>query len=510
MSGAKYVFVVALLTFFAQSQTLPANLLATPAKLQLDKTSAEVKRGTAIEYTVSLKNGRNQPVTALEDMTIEVVTDKGGSRQVSLPRGQSSAHFTWVADPGGMVTLTVRSGKLLPSSCLVLVTDNSAQGMSISGPNASVLQPPLIAAAPSIRRAEIARDHRPIRRVPSEVTRGVGPDTETSPAPAAAGPPGADSPPAVTQGLGVFILPDKALYDAQSHTWGTKVMVAVQNPQGGLSPVANDTDIFLTPNIGLLSASTVTIQQGKTSNFNSPLILTSTRPGTDTVLAMSGLGRGSAQVAYQMPQASRLRLAVWGSNFEVSGAGVRPATVCLEDDSNNLVETENDVRIMLNTTLGDPSLTEVVVPAKGICSKEIKFSSRAAGTGRLTAQSIMGLKADTADLIFPPFPWHLVWLAVAGGVIGAFVGSYGTITSKGWWSSTWRNAIVGAVFGGAAYLFACFGALVLPEGVPVLLQNIPTASKVGASLIGFLGGLLWRKIWKLEAASSPAAEQKAA
>jgi hypothetical protein len=287
-------------------------------------------------------------------------------------------------------------------------------------------------------------------------------------------------------------------------------MVAVQNQQGDLSPVANDTEILLTPSIGRLSASSLTIHPGEASNFNAPIVLTSTQAGTDSVLAMSGLGKGTAQVVYQMPQASQLHLAVGGSEFDVNGSGVRKATVCLEDDGNNFVAAGQEVQVTLQTTVGGPSFMEVPIAANSFCSKEVKFSSRAAAKGSLTAASVMGLKTDQAEISFPPFPWYLVWLAAAGGVIGTFVASYSAVVSASGLSRTLRNLLVGAVCGGFAYLFACFGALVLPDGVPVVLQNIPTASKVGALLIGFVGGLLWRKIWKFESADAPAGEKKAA
>ena len=48
------------------------------------------------------------------------------------------------------------------------------------------------------------------------------------------------------------------------------------------------------------------------------------------------------------------------------------------------------------------------------------------------------------------------------------------------------------------YLLARFGAVVMPEGIDI--QKIPVVNGVGSLLIGILGGLFGRKIFKLREA----------
>lgn len=42
------------------SQSTPRELLSTPARLELDKPTTEVKAGSTVTYTVTLKNAGNQ------------------------------------------------------------------------------------------------------------------------------------------------------------------------------------------------------------------------------------------------------------------------------------------------------------------------------------------------------------------------------------------------------------------------------------------------------------------
>ncbi len=42
------------------SQSVPRELLSTPARLELDKPTTEVKAGSTVTYTVTLKNAGDQ------------------------------------------------------------------------------------------------------------------------------------------------------------------------------------------------------------------------------------------------------------------------------------------------------------------------------------------------------------------------------------------------------------------------------------------------------------------
>jgi hypothetical protein len=81
-------------------------------------------------------------------------------------------------------------------------------------------------------------------------------------------------------------------------------------------------------------------------------------------------------------------------------------------------------------------------------------------------------------------------------LLGALVFSSGQLFTSRWWSHTWRSLILGATLGAIFYLFARFGAITLPKESVVNLQKIPVVSGVGSLLLGFVGGLYGRKLWK--------------
>lgn len=55
----------------------------------------------------------------------------------------------------------------------------------------------------------------------------------------------------------------------------------------------------------------------------------------------------------------------------------------------------------------------------------------------------------------------------------------------------------GGVLGAIFYLLARFGAVALPKDSLFNIQNIPVVSGVGSFLLGFLGGLFGRRLWKV-------------
>jgi len=114
----------------AAPQSIPSQMLAAPVRLELDKPTTEVKAGSTVAYTVTLKNTSGQAVAASSNLQLLIETPSG-SKTITLPAGQSSANFTWQAQTSGVGQMTVRSGKLHPASGLVLVTPVPAQGADL-------------------------------------------------------------------------------------------------------------------------------------------------------------------------------------------------------------------------------------------------------------------------------------------------------------------------------------------------------------------------------------------
>ena len=118
--------LLAALVLEASSQSVPKDLLSVPARLELDKPTMEVKAGTTVSYTVSLRDAADQPIAANKDLVLDVNTPSG-QQSVVLPKGKSSVNFSWQATTAGVAQTTVRSEKLHPASGLVLVAQNQSR-----------------------------------------------------------------------------------------------------------------------------------------------------------------------------------------------------------------------------------------------------------------------------------------------------------------------------------------------------------------------------------------------
>ncbi len=146
---------------------------------------------------------------------------------------------------------------------------------------------------------------------------------------------------------------------------------------------------------------------------------------------------------------------------------------------------------------GQLSKSVLTITRESPCSEQITWTSNGSGPATIRADS-SGINTAEATLVFPAFPWYFVWFAAAGGLLGALIVSPGGLFSASWWSYTWRSLVVGAVLGALFYLCARFGAIALPKDSPVNLQNIPVVSDAGSFLLGFLGGVYGRKLWKID------------
>src|SRR6266566_8461855 len=94
MLGPRWVCVcipVVLLASVA-AQVVPQSVLSMPVRLELDKATAEVKRGGSVSYTVTLKNFQNQAVAAPRETQVEIVAP-GYSHTLTISPGKSSETF---------------------------------------------------------------------------------------------------------------------------------------------------------------------------------------------------------------------------------------------------------------------------------------------------------------------------------------------------------------------------------------------------------------------------------
>ncbi len=478
------------------SQSVPAELLSKPARLELDKSTVEVKAGSIVNYTVVLKNAKGQAVAASSNMQLEVETPSG-NKTVEIPAGQSSANFTWTAANSGVAHMAVRSGKLYPATGLVLVTPPMPKAAIV---NRNVSMPAQLPSGAKASQRSRGTSQMPVGAMIDRAPAGAQSASASSapvpqPAATAAPPP---PPPALGQAkkIQLYVEPLPVYGNPLEHIWNAKVSVAVLGDQDSLAPVATDVPIEFHSSFGRLSPPSIILHAGQFSNFDNPVLLTTDRAGADRVDALSSLGHaGPVEVTYLLPPPAQLRLSLGTPTINGSGTSTVNTQVCLLDESGALTFSGQDVQVTL-TAPGQLASSVATIRHGVSCSDLIAWTS-ASGAASIQAEA-GGLKPDNKAITFPSFPWYFVWLAAGGGLLGALVSSSKELFSSRWFSNTWRGLALGAVLGAIFYLFARFGAIALPKDSPVNIQNIPVVSRVGAFLLGFLGGLYGRKLWKID------------
>jgi hypothetical protein len=493
------VFVVALVVYApAFAQLVPKALLSSPTGLQLDKPTVEVKVGSTVAYTVTLRNAQDRSVPASSDLTFEVETPSG-TRTLILPKGQSSAAFSWQANKPGIAHMTVRSGKLHPATGLVLVSPGTTAQPVLAPPSARALPRPeaarrpaggTLAGSPAASRPP----QRPANRVPAAAAEEEPRDRVAS----SAAPPLSSA-----KKIQLYVQPLPVYGNAVDRVWKASVSVAAEGPNDELIAVAEDVPIHFTTSFGDLSASDITLSRGQFSNFEKPVVLTVNRAGQGSVAAISSLGSaGPVNVDYLEPPPAQLRLSLGTPQLSGSGSSSSTVQVCLLDEAGGLTASTQNVAVTLSGP-GQFSKPVFTIPPQSLCGEQILWTSGGSGSATIRAESD-GIAKDEQTISFPAFPWYFVWLAAVGGVIGALIVSSGSLFASSWWSSTWRSLVLGAGLGAIFYLFARFGAIALPKDSPVNLQNIPVVSGVGSFLLGFLGGIYGRKLWKVDSDAAKA------
>jgi len=479
--GAILIPIVAI-AISARAQSVPKELLKVPVRLELDKPMTEAKAGSTVRYTVTLKNARNQTVVAPATLQIEIATPSG-QKTVQLPAGQSSATFSWQTTNSGVARITVQAGKLRLATGLVLVTPSAKAVMPI---------PPKQGQAHAAGAA--AEAHPMIHELKKNAPAHPGAAAPLALHPLAAPPP----PPAGVNAskITLYVDPLAVFGDAVDHVWTAHVSIAAMGAQDALAPVSTNVTIHLSSSFGRFSSQDINLAPGEISNFQNPVMLTADHSGSDTISADSTLGPAKpVDVEYLQPLPTQLRLSIGTPALTGSGSSTAEVQVCLLDDSGGVTSSSQDIQVTLTPSTGELSSGEVVIRRNTSCSDPVVWTS-GPGEANLRAE-FTGLKADVKNLEFPSFPWYFVWLAALGGLLGALVSSKGQLFSSRWWSHTWRGLTLGALLGAIFYLFARFGAVKLPADSPINIQNIPVWSGIGSFLLGFLGGLYGRKLWKI-------------
>jgi hypothetical protein len=380
--------------------------------------------------------------------------------------------------------MTVRSGTLRPATGLVLVAPPSTSKLTGLGK-----LPAKVGAAVGSGVGVAAKKaaKAPAAEQPAEPAAAEAP-----------GPPPVKAAAAAEQAKKVklYITPLPVYGNAIDHIWQASTSVAALNEQDSLVPVTSDVNVHFNTSSGKISPPDIVLSAGQFSNFQNPALLTADHVGKGSVDVVSSLGpAGPIKVDFLLPPPTQLRVALGTPVRSSTGSSSVTVQTCLLDESGGVTSSDQDIAVTLTPSSGQlkPSLT--LIRHNSSCSDPIEWNS-GPGAASILAES-SGLKSDTKTITFPSFPWYLVWFAALGGFVGALVASSGNLFTAQWWSHTWRSLIIGALLGFIFYLLARFGAIVQPKSLPVILRNIPVWTKAGSFVIGFVGGILGRKFWKV-------------
>jgi hypothetical protein len=485
------VFAVAL---NVASQSVPKRLLSVPARLELDRATTETKIGSTVTYTVTLRDATDRSVAASANLQLDVETPSS-RKSLVLPAGQSSVNFTWQAVSPGVVHMTVRSGKLHPATGLVLVAPSAAPAGAVA-PTVLLHHHDVPAGVANVPQANhhFGSGAAIGSHAVGAAAAPAGGGQSAVPTSAAAEP----TPQQQAQRIQLFIEPLPVYGNAVDHIWKASVSVAAMGNQDSLVPVSADVPIHFNASSGHLSSSDIVLSAGQLSNFQNPVLLTTDRSGRSVVDAVSSLGpAGPVEVQYLQPPPTQIRLSLGTPILAGTGSSTATVQVCLLDESGVVTASDQDIQITL-TAPGQLGSSAPTIHRDASCSDPIVWTS-GPGPASIRAES-SGLKSDTQSIMFPSFPWYFVWLAAVGGLVGALIFSIrsGDLFSVRWWSYTWRGLVLGSVLGAVFYLFARFGAIALPKDSPVDIQKIPAVSGVGSLLLGFLGGVYGRRLWKID------------
>jgi hypothetical protein len=228
------------------------------------------------------------------------------------------------------------------------------------------------------------------------------------------------------------------------------------------------------------------------------------------VQAISSLGTaGPIEVNYVQPAPAKLRVVLGTPQLQGSGSSSVSVQVCLADEAGAPTVADDDLQITLDAA-GQFSKSPLSIPHGLICSEQVTWTAQKSGATSITARAEGGIQGENS-VVFPSFPWYLVWLAALGGILGAVILHTDGLFSEQWWAHTWRSLVVGGVLGAIIYLLTRYGALLLPSSIPVSIQNIPAVSGTGSFVLGFVGGIFGRKILKIDdSESAPPQAQGAA
>jgi hypothetical protein len=464
---ARRALAVTVLLIIGTSRILLAQAAAIPLALGVNASSSETTAGAAVRVRVTLKNYSGVTVVTPEPVAITIHSALTADATVAIPAGQSSAVAEVRFQRAGIARI-VATAPALTSGSVVVVAKAPDGDAGMAAPRSpaereALAQPRFVGFAPAPGAA-------------TEHPHAVEPLT-----------PGSGSAPNTGLTLGVDVLP-RHVHRAAAQ-WRALVLVTTLNANRQPAAVSADTPVHLATDFGVVTPAYSHVDAGK-ARVAETIQVSSDRPGTGTLWAWTDTGRLTA-TAVEYHDALPSQLLVKGSPGRAVNSGKTPivVTVFLQDETAAMACADSDVAVKLTSSMGTASPSDLTIP-KGKFFAEAVLTSATAGTAEITAT---GPKLKTASArVYFVFPWLLVALAAAGGVIGAVVKAGGETFVGAWWWHLLGHVGTGIVLGLVFYALVLFGVVASIPQLAIPLGQLPTTNELGAVILGFFGGYLAR------------------
>lgn len=456
------------------------DLNNVPVRLSFEDgfEKAEINKPTSVAVTV--RNSHGQIVAAMKDEKIKLHY-QGNTTEGTIPAGKQSVSFSVTPRSAGAEKIEATATGLESAAGFILCIDSN---------NKRVLHTELLQGgekhplARGILRRRIGVLNQDQAQAGPSAPGGTSGAGGSGAAPAA---------PEESATLKLFITPDPVDPEPDG-LWKAQVALALVGKDNQLIVTDRDLPLHLLTQKGKVDPADVVMKKDEASTFSTPVTLTSSQPGADTIAVLSRLPGIQQPITYQAPEAAGVNLEVSPSSVINDGKSPVRVIVMLVGPNETPVNASANTEVVLQSSLGSINPLKVSIAA-GECCAEATLTSLRNGSATISAASV-GLQAGQVNAMFL-FPWMMVSMAAFGGVLGALVHGRKITFSAQWLKAVLPSIVLGIICGVIFCVAALFGAIgSLPKlGLPVQIAQIPSGNELGALLLGFIGGFYGKKIW---------------
>lgn len=462
---------------------LPAIVLGQaatlPVALQLTVSAREIRVGESVTLTVTLKSTSGATVPARVPTTV-TVTGSLLPRPITLrlAAGQASLAQQLRFPSPGVASFQATSPNMIPGNAMVVVTRRTSRNL-LPGPHLLTAvgldlaaQRPTELGVRTMSAVVLSREQH--ARLLQARTGGALLAQVPAVSPTAN---------AVAR-IRLDVQPPQV--HPEQGSWKTSIHVTTVNAAGVPVPTPEDVQVQFSASLGTPTPEQVTIPAGASTN-HTEVRLTARAPGHATVQAWTTRGTVEQTVEYENAIPKKIFVMTPPDPVQNSGKSLVRITVLLLDEEGHPASySDREAQVMLRTTRGDLQPPNPLKIPQRLPAADATLTCPTAGPVTISA-ILENMQSEPASVLFV-FPWLLVFLAAAGGLLGAVTRD--TTTAGFRFRRLAVNLIPGVILGLVFYTLTLFGAIgSIPKTVvPINTTVIPTLNELGALLLGILGG----------------------